>query len=363
MKLDHLTLQNFRNYTQKDLTFNPELTVVVGENTSGKTNLLEAIYLLATGDSFRAERIEEMVKWGQDVAHITAQVTEAAKTDKSEATTLAVSLTRGILNGQQIPKRKYAVNGVAKRKKDFTGLVTVVIFRPEDLDLIVGSPGRRRAYLDNVLSQVDAHYSRSLASYAKALTRRNKLLDLIREGEANRTVLTFWDQLLIRDGTILTEKRRHFIDSLTVQHGLGRDLRVVYDFSAISEKRLKEYEREEVAAGFTLVGPHKDDFWVEKKAGEQIKDLSTYGSRGEQRLAIIWLKLNELTYSLQSTGQIPLLLLDDILSELDEDNRQLIWQLVTGDSDSTPQTVITTTELSTSMKTTKSYQINLNHSV
>ena len=337
MKLQEFSLQNFRNYSKKNFRFG-ETTVVVGPNASGKTNLLEAIYLLATGDSFRAGRIEEMVSWGKEVSQIMGKV------EGKDGVDLQVTLTRGEVQGERVRKRRLLVNGVARQKKIFIGNLVAVLFLPRDLELVGGSPSVRRNYLDQVLSQVDGEYRRSLMAYEKALRRRNKLLGLIREGEANRGVLAFWDQTLIKNGNVLTDKRREMINFVNSQEsgGFGK-LEVEYDLSAISEKRLAQYAREEVAAGYTLVGPHKDDFVVrskELKIRSKGRDLAIYGSRGEQRLAVLWLKLVELEFVNEKIGRRPVLLLDDILSELDRKHKKVVMELF-----GKQQTIITTTEL------------------
>ena len=257
MKLKKLELVGFRNHLKKEFKFG-KLTVVLGENARGKTNILEAIYLLATGESFRAGKIEEMINWNQDLAKIEGYV----ESDGGDDVVLGVVLTRGMLMGKRTPKRRYLVDRVARQRRKFANYLRVVVFRPEDLRLIEGSPGRRRRFLDEVLGMVNWDYKRALTAYEGALRRRNKILDLIREGRARREELMFWDMTLIKNGNILTESRREFLEFLSnLEVGFGK-YKLEYDFSAISESRLKQYEREEVLAGYTLVGPHKDDFVV-----------------------------------------------------------------------------------------------------
>ena len=220
---------------------------------------------------------------------------------------------------------------------DFAGKLVVVFFRPEDLWLVEGSPGERRGWLDVVLAGVDREYLRSLLSYEKGLRRRNKILDLIREGEVNRTQLVFWDGLLIREGTVLTNKRRELV-GLVNQHWQKTDnhLSLEYDVSGISEARLAQYKDEEVAAGYTLVGPHKDELIFK----ERERNLVVYGSRGEQRMAVLWLKMAELQFVESKLGERPVLLLDDIFSELDEKHRQIVMGLI-----DKQQTIMTATDV------------------
>lgn len=332
MFLQRLKLSGFRNYTDREFEFKKKTTVFVGRNAVGKTNILEAIYMLASGESFRAQKIEEMVNWQSEVAHVEGQISNAK---------LQIVLTRGEVQGRRVQKRSYKVNGVPRRKLDFSGNLKAVIFRPEELNLIVGSPSLRRKFLDGVLAQVDREYRRGLQSYEKGLKRRNKLLDLINEGQVDRRALLFWDQLLIREGNILTDKRRELIDFVNATTIFPKQLTLVYTPSLISTVRLQQYAVEEVAAGYTLVGPHKDDF----KILDNTRDMSVYGSRGEQRMAVLWLKMAELQFIEEKAGERPLLLLDDIFSELDQEHDEMVLSMV-----NKQQTLITTTDMNERFK-------------
>jgi len=339
MYLSSLHLEQFRNYHDRLFSFQEPTTLIVGDNASGKTNILEAVYLLATAKSFRAQRIEEMIFYDEPLARVkgsAVSVSEGEGAQQSELT-LEILLTRGEIQGRRVAKRRYQVDGVAKRYADFAGTFSAVLFRPEDLDIILGTPHVRRRFLDDVLSQVDREYRRSLVSYEKALMRRNRILDAIREREVSRTQLTFWDQLLIRHGQLLTQKRTDFIEMINTSPTQLDSFTVKYDSSTISAARLGQYAEQEVVVGYTLVGPHKDDFGVEFEDG---KALIQYGSRGEQRLAVLWLKLAELSFIAQKNGERPVLLLDDIFSELDQEHRALVMKVILDQ-----QTLITTTDL------------------
>jgi DNA replication and repair protein RecF len=185
-------------------------------------------------------------------------------------------------------------------------------------------------------------------SYERGLRQRNKLLDAIREGLASRSQLLFWNQLLIKAGGYLTDKREEFISYVNSYLMSGVEYRIEYDKSVISEARLEQYRDEEVAAKATLVGPHRDDIHFLKAKNRRSKtsddkdnflDLSKYGSRGEQRLAILWLKLAEVSFIQDRSGERPILLLDDIFSELDENHRKLVMSVVRKQ-----QTIITSAE-------------------
>ncbi|MDO8451720.1 MAG: DNA replication and repair protein RecF [bacterium] len=326
MILQELRLQNFRSYAKKTCEFSPETTLVIGPNTAGKTNILEAIMFLATGKSFRAGMDREAIRWGSDLSTIKCRLVTAD--DFGE---LELFITKGEVQGQKAPLKKYLVNGVPRRTVDFVGNLRAVLFWPEHLELVTDSPSLRRRYLDSVLVQVDREYQRNLLSYERGLRQRNRLLDLISEGKAGRQQLLFWNQLLVKAGGYMTEKRAaflHFVNQYSValpQHiSTSAHYHIDYDRSVISEERLDQYKDEEVAAKATLVGPHRDDFSL------MIGDISlaSYGSRGEQRLGVLWLKLAELSYITEETGERPILLLDDIFSEFDEAHRDLVVELI-----------------------------------
>jgi DNA replication and repair protein RecF len=341
MRLASLKVSNFRSYQKRSFKFSEGTTLIVGDNASGKTNILEACFLLATGKSFRAQKIEEMILFDRELGRVEGEVVNKGKVpqqfDSSNAVNLELMLTRGEVQGKRVAKRRYSVDGAYKRYSDFIGRLVVVLFRPEDLQLILGSPSRRREHLDTVLSQVDREYRRSLTSYERALVRRNRILDAIRDEGAPKTQLSFWNQMLVKHGRVLSERRNEFLGFINSYSSEVDSFQVEYDSSAISEKRLEKYAKQEVAAGYTLIGPHKDDVVVRFEDG---KELVAYGSRGEQRLAVLWLKLAELSFVYEKIGEKPVLLLDDIFSELDQEHRSMVLKVI-----SKQQTVVTTTDL------------------
>jgi DNA replication and repair protein RecF len=316
MILSTLTLQHFRSYTKRTFAFAPTTTLIIGPNTTGKTNILEAIMMLATGKSFRADTDREVIAWRQELGRIKATVGD---------TKLELLVTTGFVGGTKAPFKRYMVNGVARRQLDFVGNLRAVLFWPEHLELVTDSPSLRRKYLDGVLVQVDREYRRNLMSYERGLRQRNRLLDAINEGKAHRHQLQFWDQLLIRAGGYITDKRAEFINFINNYQFTNLPIyQLMYDKSVISEVRLVQYKDEEVSAKSTLVGPHRDDFIVTKND----LDVSKYGSRGEQRLAIVWLKLAELEFIEKESGERSLLILDDIFSEFDAAHRELVLELL-----------------------------------
>jgi DNA replication and repair protein RecF len=360
MYLESLRLNHFRSYLKHELTFGDKTTVLVGENGVGKTNVLEAVYLLATGESFRAGKIEEMVNWGAEVGHVSGlirnqtekikyqtsniKMVESAGADISDRIELRVTVTRGVVQGKRVSGRRYLVDGTPKRKQDFVGQLLVVAFRPEDMDLLTGQRGGRRGFLDGVLVQTNREYRRSLMAYEKALRRRNRLLDLIRDGQTQRSALAFWDQVLIKEGEKIYEERQDLVRFINLTAHVGEALRVEYQPSVISESRLAQYAEAEVAVGYTLVGPHRDDFFIvtsnrPQATGQKDMNLAVYGSRGEQRMAVLWLKLAELQFIEEQTGERPVLLLDDIFSELDDKHDKMVMEIL-----GKQQTIVSTTD-------------------
>jgi DNA replication and repair protein RecF len=360
-----LKLTDFRNFKNKTLEFSDKITTIVGPNASGKTNILEALYLLSTAKSFKAKLEVEMIKYEQELSRINGVLPLGSPTAFPPANkrgapsvvppasrhplSLELMLTRGE-NGW--PKKKLLVNGVPKRTIDFAGNFKTVLFGPWDMDLVTESPSIRRKFLDNVLSQVDREYRRSTLSYEKGLRQRNRVLWQIREDPSIRFAhsgpdrLLFWNQLLIKNGDYISQKREEFIDYANntnkYQFQMNTNFHLEYDKSVISEGRLEQYKEEEVAAATTLVGPHRDDFtFFEGK-----RNLASYGSRGEQRMGILWLKMAELNFIEQASrlrqdsGEVrPTLLLDDIFSELDHEHRDIVMILC-----KKQQTIITTAD-------------------
>lgn len=335
MYLKRLSLQNFRNYEKSTFEFDRK-TLIIGPNTSGKSNLIEAISLLSNGKSFKTDKDTQMLKFGEEVGRVKGQVGDVD---------LEVVLTSGEVEGQRAQTKKYLVNGVPKRRIDFIGNLQTVIFSPLDLEIIIGSPSRRRNFMDEVLEQVDFDYRVAVVEYEKGIRQRNSLLELTRK-QVHRDVKQFeyWDNLVIRYGNIITKKREELVAYINSQTKEIFEFGVVYDKSIISYERLLQYQEEERIVGVTLVGPHRDDLIFEMFDNETrtARNIKFFGSRGQQRLAVLQLKLLQLKYFEETrsagSGQGPLLLLDDIFSELDEGHINLVLDML-----SSRDTVITTT--------------------
>src|SRR5581483_8568682 len=328
MFLKSLSLQNFRNYPKSEFSFSPQSTLVVGPNTSGKSNLLEAISFLSFGKSSKTEKDAEAIQFDKDFARLKGSIT-----NNQDSLDLEVVITP--------MSKKYLVNGVAKRRVDFSSHVSCVIFSPADLDIIIGSPSLRRNFLDEALESVDREYRVALLEYTKALRQRNSLLDLVQKtGKRQTSQFEYWDELLIRHGNYLTKKRAEFITYINSKEKDIFNCTAVYDKSEISKERLLQYENAEVLSGVTLDGPHRDDFLVElgDKAQNLTHNAKKFGSRGQQRLVILQLKFIQMDFIEKGLGERPILLLDDVFSELDEGHIGVVLQII-----DKQQTVTTTT--------------------
>jgi DNA replication and repair protein RecF len=349
-------LSDFRNFKAKSLEFSDKVTLIIGPNATGKTNILESLFLLSTGRSFKARVEEEMVNYEKDLARLKGLL--------SGKTVLETVITRGLIDigaerPEKVARKKLLINGVPKRLIDFAGNFKVVLFGPWDMDLVTETPSLRRKFLDTVISQVDREYRRSILSYEKGVRQRNRLLFRIREEGIARSQLSFWNQLLIKNGDYISRKREEFIEFVNSRSNPQTTVySLLYDKSVISEGRLEQYKEEEVVAATTLVGPHRDDFVFKiqdsKLKTMNLRDLSAYGSRGEQRMGVLWLKMAELDFIEAKSGERPTLLLDDIFSELDHEHRDIVMEITKNQ-----QTIITTADEHTTVGLKKVEKIEL----
>ncbi|MFC2015319.1 DNA replication/repair protein RecF [Chloroflexota bacterium] len=359
MRLTHLSLHNFRNYVRLDLDLQAGVTVLLGDNAQGKTNLLEAIYYLATSRSPHAGADRELVNWlsvEQEPLPYARLVGKVAR-DKS-ATTIEITLTQQVNNNGRY-RKQIRLNGVSKRAMDLLGRLNVVLFLPEDIAVVSGSPSGRRRYLDAMLCQIDPAYCRALARYNQTVTQRNALLRDLRERGGDATQLVFWDQRLVQHGAYLVARRQEALEALgklaQVMHGELTNgiegLRLRYlpsvelgaqvDAETVGDafqEQLSTLRQREVAAGMTLIGPHRDEF----RFAINDVDAGVYGSRGQQRTVALALKLAEVDLMHSETSENPVLLLDDVLSELDSQRRHYLLERL---DDGPKQAVITTADL------------------
>ena len=359
MRLIHLTLHNFRNYVRLNLDLQSGVTLLLGDNAQGKTNLLEAIYYLATSRSPHAGAERELVNWlaiDQEplpYARLVGRV-ERGGSDL----TIEITLTQQANNEGRF-RKQIRLNGVARRAMDLLGQLNAVLFLPEDIALVFGPPRRRRRYLDATLCQIDAVYCRSLSRYNQVVTQRNALLRDLRDRGGDRAQLVYWDEQLVEHGAYLVTRRQEALCALDelahavhaqLTEGMERlhlryvpsvELAEQVDSGTVAEAfraQLQALYQREVAAGVTLVGPHRD----EARFVVNDVDAGVYGSRGQQRTAALALKLAEVDLMRHETGEHPVLLLDDVLSELDAHRRQFLLRYL---DDGPQQAVITATDL------------------
>lgn len=327
MFLKQLNLTNFRNYSTLELNFDARPTILIGNNAAGKSNLLEAIYLLATTKSLRAETEDELIKKGEEFAKV-----EGLLEDGEEE--LMVILNRP--SKEVSFKKKVVVNGIGRRVTDFIGHLPAVIFYPSDINMVTGSPSLRRWHLDLALAQIDPAYKKALTLYEQFLTARNKVLKRIREEHGRQDELTYWTEGLIEQGETITAKRKDFFEYI---NSLDKPLGMfIFEFkpSEVTAEKLAQTNGREVAAAATLIGPHRDDF----KILLEDRNLAHFGSRGEQRTGTLAFKLAQLEYMAKILGKRPILLLDDVFSELDASHRAHVVEIV-----GKQQTIIATVEL------------------
>lgn len=337
MILKQIYLQNFRNYSKNTFSFSPKTTLVVGSNTSGKSNLIEAIIFLSNGKSSKTEKDMDAIKFGEELGRVRGIGQMAI----SEELNLEVVLTKGNVDSIQTPLKKFILNKLPKRRVDFAGNISAVSFSPSDLDVIIGSPGIRRELLDDTLESVDPLYRKASADYIKALRQRNALLDLAKKsGIRPEKQFEYWDNILIENGNYITSARENFIKFANSAKKDIFEFVMFYDKSEVSAARLEQYKNAEAASGVTLVGPHRDDFYVEffNESDESAHNAKLFGSRGQQRLIILQLKILQMDFIEKSRGDRPIFLLDDIFSELDESHINLVLSEI-----GKQQTIITTT--------------------
>jgi DNA replication and repair protein RecF len=336
-----LRLINFRSYADDTVLLGPGLNVVVGDNAQGKTNLLEAISFAVAGSSTRTANDAEVVRWKQDFTRVEARVSfDDAEDERSVAVGYAPGQKKRLtVDGASAPSlANYAAGGAGVR---------AVTFFPDDIRIVKGSPSDRREYLDGLLSTLRPSYARAVGEYAKAVQQRNQLLRRIRDGFSSERTLWTWDQKVVELGETVLRGRQaaigplehYFESSLRALYG-SESAAIRYSYSAPLDgyaEALREAHSSDVERGATSVGPHRDDFEVLLGG----VNLTTFGSQGQQRLATLALKFAARDHIRGETGQDPILLFDDVMSELDERRRDFL----SGYFLESTQAVITTTNL------------------
>ena len=336
MYLQHIHLMNYRNYENQELNLNRGINVLIGANGQGKTNLLEAIYYLSVGNNFRGNKDIELIQWNKPYLRLIGQM---KKDDSERCYDLEVYIDKE-------KNKQLKINGVKyKSMSELHNYLRVVLFSPDDLKIVKGSPAERRKYLDVCMSQMDKNYDRLIRDYEKIVQQRNNLIKELQYKKDNLSQLEVWDQYLIEYGSKIIHKRIQYLKVLVpmarkVQQALTSEkerfsvtyhcsIGAIGDFSVEEIKRLfqnilKQKNGEELARGTTLWGPHRDDliFYLNGI------DLKKYGSQGQQRTGILSLKMAELQTFYKIHGEYPLLLLDDVMSELDDGRRHFLLKMV-----------------------------------
>jgi len=365
MRLASLGLHNFRNIKDSSFFIGEHLTVFIGDNAKGKTNCIEAVFFLVYGTGFRETREEELVLFGDKAS----AYVEGVFTDKSEKISCKVGLVRYELGY----KKSFFINKAQKQLRQYKQEPRgVVLFAPEHIEMLTGSPNRRRSYFDKLISQFDHQYKKNLDVYERAVRRRNKILENFEDVEKLQDEILYWNEVCVQSAGFVTTARQNYCDFLNSNQSVdGKKFRVEYLRNEFNQAQIEKYKELELKTRRTMFGPQKDDFQIfltqkplhtsavkkhhdtskepihtsEVKKHNDTSDVNEenvqkYGSRSEQRLALMWLKLGEIRYFQEVSKFDPILLLDDVFSEFDSANKELILDLV-----KQYQTVASTTDM------------------
>ncbi len=375
MQLTHLSLTHFRNFARLDVDVPKGTVLIVGRNAQGKTSILEAIYYLATLTSFHASHDRQLinlltVKEDPAVARIVADFKKNAKTHRLEVRIIREK--NG--NGGERTRKETLIDGVPKRAREIIGQFNAVLFLPQMMQIVEGPPEERRRYLDLAISQVKPQHALALSEYRKVLSQRNALLKKLSEKKGDPAQLDFWDERLAKRGAEIISERIQAVEELDqvarrihleITGGaevLRLDYQPAYDplpappdqptllytppdrgqfdtarIEAGFLKKLHTLHRSEIARGMTTIGPHRDELRFLSNG----IDLGIYGSRGQVRTTLMTLKLAEVNWMKEKTGHWPVLLLDEVLAELDEDRRADLLSRVS----QSEQSLLTTTDV------------------
>lgn len=359
MRVEKMVLKNYRNYAELTTEFNKNVIVFTGANAQGKTNILEAVYLSAMGRSHRTHEDNELIKWQQQAALV---IITFKRQDMENI------LTFKFIKDQN---KEILLNGNPIKVRDLIGLLNVVLFSPEDLALVKGSPQLRRRFLDIEISQANPAYYRQLLQYNRILSQRNHLLKKIRERKADANLLETWDEQLVKAAVVLVTKRLEAVKKINMLANLmhrkltgnKENLSVHYSLNGMSDesprdlagfyqKKVKENQQTDIFRGSTGIGPHRDDLILAVNG----ENLRIYGSQGQQRTGVLSLKLAELEFIKSETGEYPVLLLDDVMSELDGSRREHLMTFIRDKI----QTLITATDITffPEMKNARFYRVS-----
>lgn len=347
MYIKKLELENFRNYKKEVFEFCPEKNIIYGLNGQGKTNIIEAIYFFVNGKSYRTSRDNEVINFESDFCKIKILFNDGIRDNKGEI----IIKNKKIITVNDIPLEKLS---------EIIGFINIVIFTPDTLSIVKDGPGVRRQFLDILISQLKPVYFKTLLNYYKVLINKNNILK--RKNKSELSTISVWNEKLAEYGTIISKYRYDMIKKIneiikTIQFdNINENLEIEYisgiknDFCDKNEflKQLEKNISKEVEKGITLIGPQRDDFEI-KMNGNSLKK---YGSQGQIRTSVLKLKLTECEIIKQSTGKNPIMLLDDILSELDINRKEFFMKKIED-----MQIFITCTQKENNDKNTKYFYI------
>ena len=313
MWINKIKINNFRNYEQEEIVFNKNINLFFGENAQGKTNILEAIFLSSMGKSFRAKKDKEMIRLGCDRAEV---FVEFQKLDRE-----------GSIKIELLNKKNIFFNGIKiKKLSELLGNINMVIFTPDDINILKGSPQNRRRFLDIMISQLKPNYMYHLNLYLKTIEQRNNYLKQIKEEKKDENLLDIWDEKLTEEAYVIFQYLKKYIEKIKEKikkiHQEITNFKEEIDVKYQSEcdnkeeflKLLKKRRKLDIIKGYTTQGIHRDDFLIFINE----KPLAIFGSQGQHRTSILSLKLTELNIVKEEIGEEPILLLDDFMSELDQ---------------------------------------------
>ena len=334
MYFKEIDLTNFRNYENQRIDFHHKVNIIIGENAQGKTNILEAVYLSGTTKSHRGSKDRDMIRFGEEESHIEVMVKKNEMTYQID------------LHLKKNSPKGIAINKIPIRKaSELFGIVNIVFFSPEDLNIIKNGPSERRRFIDLELSQLDKIYLKNLSNYNRIINQRNHLLKEIQYQKDLIQTLEIWDMQLVTYGNAIIERRKIFIDEINKivssihkkLTGERENIQLIYEPSIGSmslEQALMKNREKDMKIKSTSVGPHRDDICFKNGS----LDLRRFGSQGQQRTAALSLKLSEIELVKKVINDTPVLLLDDVLSELDKHRQNYLL-----DSIHDIQTLITCT--------------------
>ncbi len=317
MYINKIEIKNFRNYEKQEIELNPHINIFYGDNAQGKTNILEAIFISGFGKSFRTSKEKEMIKLGEAFLEATVFYQKSDRDGK----------IRTVISN----KKQIEVNGVKiKKLSELIGKINLVIFTPDDIQILKSGPEKRRRFLDMMIGQLRPKYVYILNLYLKTLEQRNNYLKQIKEENKPESMLEIWDEKLAEYAEIICKYRTEFIEKLNRKikeihsevTSNSEEIKIEYitecNNREIYLQLLKQRRKLDIIKGYTTKGIHRDDF----KCIINDKEIEVYGSQGQHRTAILSLKLAELYVIYDEIGEYPILLLDDFMSELDEKRRK-----------------------------------------